>query len=120
MPLVNLLVDMTDYLPEEKSAAGQADAGYFDGSATYIAVPECDDDYLDEYCFADYPNLTEVFIPATVASIQSNTFANCPKLSKIVVAKTLSINSDIYKNRPWGAPSTCQVLFSPGATPRTS
>ncbi len=118
MPLANMIVDMTEYLPQEVNVAGNADIGFFEGSSTYVVVPSDAGDTLEDYTFSGYDKLEEVYIPSTIALIRSSAFTNCPALKKIVVAKTAKTLSSMYKTMPWGAPSTCEVVWDKTAKPK--
>ena len=117
MPLVNMIVDMSDYLEKEEVQAGNADIGYFEGSSTYIVVPD-GNDLLENYTFSDYPDLEEVFVSKNITGIQKKAFAGCPKLKKIVVQRTVKTTSALYKNKPWGGPADCEVVFDRKAKPK--
>ena len=53
------------------------------------------------------PNLTEIYIPASVTEINSATFQNCPALETITINKA----EGSLTGAPWGAPETTQVIW---------
>ena len=95
---------------------------YFVGDIRYIDIPRTNssDGFNDisEYAFANLPNLEEVFLPDNIVSIDAKAFYNCPNLKRIIV--TSKPTKKLKQKAPWGAPSTCQVIYDTKATsPRT-
>ena len=91
---------------------------YFMGNLRYLDIPPTNPDWgfndIDDNSFSNLTELEEVFIPNNITSIGKKAFANCPKLKKIIV--TAKATAKLKKGAPWGAPSTCQVIYDINAT----
>ncbi|MBO5650266.1 MAG: hypothetical protein J5908_02030, partial [Selenomonas sp.] len=87
------------------------------GTLKYLAFPFNEEwSGAGEYSVVNYPNLEEVFVPGVTAIMDKNTFKDCPKLKRIVVAK----DKDTLKGAPWGAPQGCEVIWDRTAKPKGS
>ena len=96
-----------------KEVAGGGDI--ISGEAKYLAIPANSAlSTIPAGMINDFPDLEELYIPATVGSMNKKAIQNCPKLAKIVVAK----KSKKLKNYPWGAPATCEIVWDVSAQPK--
>lgn len=121
MPFINTIMDCRDHSKDEAITVdtNSDDIGFFEGSSTYIEIPKSSDfNLIESYTFAGFPDLEEVFVPKSVANIQKNAFMDCPKLKKIVLAR--KSNKSLEKNKPWGAPADCEVVYDPKAIPKSA
>ena len=91
------------------------DQAILTGKLTYLALPFNEEwSGAGEYAVVNFPDLEEVFIPAVTSIMDKNSFKDCPKLKKIVVAK----KKDSLKGAPWGAPAGCTVVWNEQAKPK--
>lgn len=109
-------------ITKDSTSQGATLEQYFVGDIRYIDIPRTNssDGFNDisEYAFANLPNLEEVFLPDNITSIDAKAFYNCPNLKRIIV--TSKPTKKLKQKAPWGAPSTCQVIYDTKATsPRT-
>lgn len=98
---------------EEEVVLNPTEIQIYSGTGTYFAIP-IDANILPDKAMEGFTELEEVFIPSTITKLDKTVFSSCTNLKKIVWATKSS--SSKKKNSPWGAPTTCEVVFDPSAT----
>lgn len=124
MVFVNYIKDCHDADKDagEVSAADKwnlPDIGFYEGSATYLAIPASEDfDTIEDNTFTGCTALEDVYIPANVTSIGAKAFSGCTALKTITICRAKATSS-MTKKKPFGAPATCQIIFDKTAKPKT-
>lgn len=121
MVFLNYIKDCHDASTDagEVATANRPDIGFYEGSATYLAIPASEDfDTIEDYTFTGCTALEDVYIPANVTSIGAKAFSGCTALKTITICRAKATSS-MTKKKPFGAPATCQIIFDKTAKPKT-
>ena len=91
------------------------------GTLKYLSFPFTEEwSGAGEYSVVNFPELEEVFVPSVTSIMDKNTFKDCPKLKRIVVAMDKKDAKTWAKYAPWGAPQDCEVVWDKTAKPKGS
>ena len=100
------------------------DVDYIEGTLEHLDVPlstDSEEYELAEGAFYNLLNLKSVYIPKVlVEKLRTTAFSKNKKLQTITIQcdEAEAKRKPWYKNAPWGAPSTCKVIWDAAAKPK--